>query len=168
MLHVVAVDDNGIMQQLLSMTFSMDQRLQGHVFASGQEALDYALANTVHLFVVDWNMPGAYCGKRLLETLRAIPRYEDTPIVILSGDEEIDLRLEARVLGATGWIVKPFNPGKLRNLIYKLLGLYSNLPIAPTNNTHLFSKREESDPIYFDEFIELENTEKNTGNNAKR
>lgn len=151
MLHVVAVDDNGIMQQLLNMTFSLDQRLRGHVFATGEDALEYAINNRVDLFVVDWNMPGNYNGKRLLETLRAIPRYEQTPIVILSGDEEINVKLEARVLGATGWIVKPFNPGKLRNLIYKLLGLYSGLSVASADNIHIFSRSEESTPIYFEE-----------------
>jgi two-component system chemotaxis response regulator CheY len=151
MLHVVAVDDNGIMQQLLSMTFSLDQRLHGHVFATGADALDYAINNRVDLFVIDWNMPGGYNGKRLLETLRAIPRYEQTPIVVLSGDEEINVKLEARVLGATGWIVKPFNPGKLRNLIYKLLGLYSGLSVASADNIHVFSRNEESAPIYFEE-----------------
>ncbi len=150
MLHIVAVDDNAIMQQLLNMTFSLDKTIHGRVFASAQEALDHTNANRVDLFILDWNMP-VMCGKQLLETLRTMPRHANTPIIILSSDEEIEVKLEARVLGATGWIVKPFNPNKLRTLIYKLLGLYSNLPIVQGSNTRLFAEDDISNPIFFDE-----------------
>jgi two-component system chemotaxis response regulator CheY len=120
MLHVVAVDDNNIVIQLLNATFSIDSKIEGKVFARGKELLEHVQSNHVDLFILDWNMPSHYDGRYLLEVLRETPKFANTPIIILSGDEELDLKLEAKHLGATGWIVKPFDPTKLRTLIFKL------------------------------------------------
>lgn len=138
---VVAVDDNAILRQLLTVTLSMDSSISVKVFADGNEALFYANQNVVDVFVIDWHMPH-YSGSLLLTKLRAIEKYEKTPIIILSGDDDTELKMEAKHLGATGWLVKPFNPNSLKILIRKLLGRYGDvLTISSPENHHVFSEK---------------------------
>ena len=124
MFNVVAVDDCPIMQKILQETFLDDQSLKVSIFSCGRDAVEYVTNNMVDLFIIDWHMPN-YAGKQLLQDLRSINRYEDTPIIILSGDEALDLKLEAKYLGATEWFVKPFDPQLLNKFIHKIESVQS-------------------------------------------
>jgi two-component system chemotaxis response regulator CheY len=118
-MQIVAVDDNAIIQQLLSITFRLDDTLDGHVFGSGDAVMAYASSHAVDVFVIDWVM-SPYHGEDLLRDLRALPAFANTPIIVLSADDEDHIKASAKALGATGWMVKPFQPHQLIRVIKKL------------------------------------------------
>jgi len=119
-MHIVAVDDNTVIQQLLSITFKLDDSFDGHVFGDGDAVMAYANDHTIDVFVIDWMM-SPYHGEDLLRDLRALPAFANTPIIILSADDEDHIKAKAKALGATGWMVKPFQPHQLIRVIKKLV-----------------------------------------------
>jgi two-component system chemotaxis response regulator CheY len=88
--------------------------------ADGQEALEKAQQQHVDLVLTDQNMP-RLDGLGLIRKLRADPKYKDTPILMLT-TESSDLMKEAgKTAGATGWLVKPFDPARLLEVIQKVI-----------------------------------------------
>ena len=120
MTKILAVDDSASMRQMVSFT------LQGAGYevveaCDGQEALNKAKQNQVDLVLSDVNMP-VMDGIALIKQLRTLPSYKFTPILMLTTESAADKKSEGKAAGATGWIVKPFNPDQLLNTIKKVLG----------------------------------------------
>ena len=120
MTKILAVDDSASMRQMVSFT------LQGAGYevveaCDGQEALNKAKQNQVDLVLSDVNMP-VMDGIALIKQLRTLPSYKFTPILMLTTESAADKKTEGKAAGATGWIVKPFNPDQLLNTIKKVLG----------------------------------------------
>jgi two-component system chemotaxis response regulator CheY len=89
--------------------------------ADGQEALEFARGNSVDLVISDVNMP-RMDGIRLIHELRALPGYRLTPLLLLTTESSREKKQEGKLAGATGWIVKPFNPAQLLATLTRLLG----------------------------------------------
>lgn len=87
----------------------------------GQKGLEVALKNSVDLFLLDLNMP-VRDGFGLLEDLRKQPQFAKTPIIMLTTEARDDFKQRGKLYGATGWVVKPVEPPRLRALIDKILG----------------------------------------------
>jgi len=87
----------------------------------GVEALRVAQGKKVDLVLTDINMPNKD-GISLMKELRALPDYKFTPILFLPTESGSDKKEEGKAAGATGWIVKPFNPEQLLATIKKVLG----------------------------------------------
>jgi len=119
-MHILAVDDNITIRQLIAMTLKNTTDLSGQVVATGAEALSLAQRTPFDLIIIDWQMQ-PMDGQALLTALRQIPHHRKTPIIVLSADSDVDTKQIAKDTGATGWIVKPFNPVKLTELIRKLI-----------------------------------------------
>ncbi|MGK0445534.1 MAG: two-component system chemotaxis response regulator CheY [Bermanella sp.] len=120
MAKILAVDDSASMRQMVSFTL----KGAGHdvVEASdGAEALKFAQGQSVDLVLSDVNMPNMN-GLELCKNLRALPSYKFTPILMLTTESSGDKKMEGKSAGATGWIVKPFNPDQLLTTIKKVLG----------------------------------------------
>jgi two-component system, chemotaxis family, chemotaxis protein CheY len=120
MTKILAVDDSASMRQMVSFT------LQGAGYevveaCDGQEALNKAKQSQVDLVLSDVNMP-VMDGIALIKQLRTLPNYKFTPILMLTTESAADKKTEGKAAGATGWIVKPFNPDQLLNTIKKVLG----------------------------------------------
>lgn len=120
MTKILAVDDSASMRQMVSFT------LQGAGYevveaSDGQDALSKAKQNQVDLVLSDVNMP-VMDGIALIKQLRTLPNYKFTPILMLTTESAADKKSEGKAAGATGWIVKPFNPDQLLNTIKKVLG----------------------------------------------
>ena len=88
--------------------------------ADGQEALDYARDNPVDLVITDVNMP-RMDGITLVSELRPLPAYRLTPLLLLTTESSMDKKMEGKKAGATGWIVKPFNPAQLLATLARVL-----------------------------------------------
>jgi len=88
--------------------------------ADGQEALDYARENSVDLVISDVNMP-RMDGITLIGELRQLPAYRLTPMLMLTTESSQEKKQEGKRVGATGWIVKPFNPVQLLATLKRLL-----------------------------------------------
>jgi two-component system chemotaxis response regulator CheY len=119
MQSILAVDDSASMRQMVSFT------LKGagyHVIeaADGQEAYEKAMTQSVDLVLTDQNMP-RMDGVTLVKNLRGLPSYTSTPILILTTESSDDMKSTGRAAGATGWLVKPFDPTKLLEVIRKVI-----------------------------------------------
>lgn len=120
MAKILAVDDSASMRQMVSFTL----KGAGHDVleaCDGVEALNLANQQGVDLVLSDVNMPNMD-GIELCRNLRQLPSYKFTPILMLTTESAGDKKLEGKSAGATGWIVKPFNPEQLLSTIKKVLG----------------------------------------------
>jgi two-component system chemotaxis response regulator CheY len=119
MQSILAVDDSASMRQMVSFT------LKGAGYrvieaSDGQEAYEKAMSNSVDLVLTDQNMP-RMDGVTLARNLRALPAYSTTPILILTTESSVEMKTKGRQAGATGWLVKPFDPNKLIEVIKKVI-----------------------------------------------
>ena len=120
MAKILAVDDSASMRQMV--TFTLKEA--GHNVTEsvdGQQALQTAKGQTFDLVLTDVNMPNMD-GIALIRALRELPHYKFTPILTLTTESTADKKQEGKAAGATGWIVKPFNPEQLLGVINKVLG----------------------------------------------
>ncbi len=116
---ILTVDDSPSIRQMLAYVLSSSGY---HVIeaADGEEGLALAKANTVDLVLTDHNMP-KMDGVTLTRALRALPAYRKVPIMMLSTESSATLKQAGRDAGATGWMVKPFDPDKLLEMLKKAL-----------------------------------------------
>ncbi len=117
---VLSVDDSNSIRQMVSFT------LKGAGYevieaSDGQEALDKAKGKTVDLVLTDQNMP-RMDGITLIKSLRALPSYKSVPILMLTTESGDAMKAQGKSAGATGWIVKPFDPNKLLEVVKKVIG----------------------------------------------
>ena len=87
----------------------------------GMDGLEKAKAQSVNLILTDQNMP-RMDGITLVKSLRALPQYASTPILMLTTESSDDMKTQGRAAGATGWLVKPFDPQKLIEVVRKVIG----------------------------------------------
>jgi len=116
---ILAVDDSASMRQMVNFT------LKGAGYdvvqaVDGVEALEYARLHSVDLVLTDVNMP-RMDGITLVKELRALPSYRYTPMLVLTTESSQDKKMQGKQAGATGWIVKPFNPDQLLATIARVL-----------------------------------------------
>ncbi|NOX75940.1 MAG: response regulator [Gammaproteobacteria bacterium] len=120
MANILAVDDSASMRQMVVFTL----KGAGHQVAEakdGQEALGLAKSQKFDLVLTDVNMP-RMDGISLARELRALPAFKFVPILMLTTEAGLNKKQEGRAAGATGWIVKPFNPEQLLATIKKVMG----------------------------------------------
>ena len=119
MANILIVDDSASMRQMVAFTL----RSAGHnvVDASdGVEGLNKAKTSQFDLVISDVNMPNKN-GLELTADLRALPNYKFTPILLLTTESAGDKKSAGKNAGATGWIVKPFNPETLNQTVNKVI-----------------------------------------------
>jgi two-component system chemotaxis response regulator CheY len=88
---------------------------------NGREALDVLDRVAPHLVITDVNMP-ELDGLALLRRIRSLPSFRFTPVLILTSESGADMKENGRAAGATGWLVKPFDPDQLRLVVAQVLG----------------------------------------------
>jgi two-component system chemotaxis response regulator CheY len=87
----------------------------------GVDALEKAKTRKFDCVVTDVNMPNKD-GITLIRDLRALPDYKFIPMLMLTTESGIEKKQEGKAAGATGWMVKPFNPDQLLKTLLKVLG----------------------------------------------
>jgi two-component system chemotaxis response regulator CheY len=120
MATILTVDDTASMRQMISFTLNS----VGHEViqaCDGKEALKLLEGKKVDLVIADINMPNMD-GITLVKSLREQAVYKFIPILVLTTESQESKRQQGKVAGATGWIVKPFNPEQLLNVVKKVLG----------------------------------------------
>ncbi len=120
MVRILAVDDSPSMRDMVrialtSAGFEVTQAMDG------EEALALARQHSFDLILSDVNMP-KMDGIALIRALRAEAPYRHTPILMLTTDGSVDRKREGKEAGATGWIVKPFDPAQLIATMLRVLG----------------------------------------------
>jgi two-component system chemotaxis response regulator CheY len=120
MASILAVDDSASMRQMVSFTL----RSSGYDVIEaidGQDALDKIGDRHVDLVLTDQNMP-RMDGLTLIRELRCVDRFKRTPILMLTTESTDQMKAQGKAAGATGWLVKPFDPAKLLEVVKKLIG----------------------------------------------
>ncbi|MBP7132711.1 MAG: response regulator [Aquabacterium sp.] len=116
---ILAVDDSASMRQMVSFTLkSAGYNVVEAV--DGQDALEKAGGRSFDLVLTDQNMP-RMDGISLTKKLRESPQFKTTPILILTTESSDQMKQAGRAAGATGWLVKPFDPNKLIEVIQKVI-----------------------------------------------
>lgn len=119
MLSILAVDDSASMRKMVSFTLT---GAGFHVVEAvdGQDAFEKAQSHTIDLVLTDQNMP-RLDGLGLTRKLRDHPKFKATPILILTTESSDQMKQAGRSAGATGWLVKPFDPNRLIEVIQKVI-----------------------------------------------
>lgn len=120
MAKILAVDDSASIRQMVTLTLKM----AGHEIveaSDGADGLSKAKGDKFDLVLTDVNMPNMD-GITLCRELRALADYKFTPILVLTTEAGADKKGEGKAAGATGWLVKPFNPDQLTATVKKVLG----------------------------------------------
>lgn len=120
MASILAVDDSASMREMVSFTLK-SAGFDVTEAEDGVDALSKANGSSFNLVLADVNMPNMD-GITLIKELRALPSYKFTPMLMLTTEAGADKKAEGKAAGATGWIVKPFNPDQLVATIQKVLG----------------------------------------------
>lgn len=87
----------------------------------GQDGLEKAREETFDLVLTDQNMP-RMDGLTLIRSLRALSTYEKVPILMLTTEASDEMKQKGRAAGANGWLVKPFDPQRLTEVVKKVIG----------------------------------------------
>ena len=116
---VLAVDDSPSMRQMVAFTLK-SSGYEVIEAVDGLDGLDKARAGHVSLVLTDQNMP-RMDGLTLIRSLRGLPEYARTPILMLTTEASAEMKAEGRAAGATGWLVKPFDPVKRIEVIGKVI-----------------------------------------------
>jgi two-component system chemotaxis response regulator CheY len=119
MANILAVEDAATMRQVVNFTLTD----AGHTVseaANVDEALAQVAKERFDLIICDVNMPGRN-GLELVKLLRAMPDSRFVPILMLTTEHREELKAQGRAVGATGWIVKPFDPSVLLDVVKKVM-----------------------------------------------
>ncbi len=116
---VLAVDDSASIRQMVS--FTLKSAGYGVVEAAdGLAGLKAAQSAVFNLVLTDQNMPNMD-GLTLIKSLRALPAYRKVPILMLTTESSATIKSQGRAAGATGWLVKPFDPAQLLEVVAKVI-----------------------------------------------
>ncbi len=115
----LVVDDSTSMRQMVAFTLQSAgfETIEG---VNGVDALAKSSTANVDLVVTDLNMP-EMDGITLVKELRAKPEFKFTPILLLTTESQEGKKQEGKAAGATGWMVKPFNPDQLMAVVKKVV-----------------------------------------------
>ena len=117
---ILAVDDSASIRQMV--TFTLKSSGYEVVEAvDGMDGLEKAKAKIVNLVLTDQNMP-RMDGLQLIKLLRELPSYAKTPILMLTTESSDEMKAKGRAAGANGWLVKPFDPQRLIEVVKKVIG----------------------------------------------
>ena len=117
---ILAVDDSGSLRQMV--VFSLKAAGYQVIEAvDGQDGLEKAKSGNFDLVLTDQNMP-RMDGLTLIRSLRNLPAYQSVPILMLTTEASAEMKAKGRAAGANGWLVKPFDPQRLVEVVKKVIG----------------------------------------------
>lgn len=116
---VLAVDDSASMRQMVSATLE-SKGFKVTMAGDGEEALKIAQTSAFSLVITDVNMP-KMDGITLVKRLRQLPSYKFTPLLLLTTESAPEMKSKGKAAGATGWLVKPFDPDRLLQTVDKVV-----------------------------------------------
>lgn len=117
---ILTVDDSPSIRQMVGFTLK-SAGYEVSEAVDGQDGLDKAKSRTFSLILTDQNMP-RMDGLTLIKTLRTLPQYRTVPILMLTTESGDAMKMQGKAAGATGWLVKPFDPQKLLEVVKKVIG----------------------------------------------
>jgi two-component system chemotaxis response regulator CheY len=117
--RIMTIDDSPSLRQMVALTLE-NAGYEVVEASDGRDAVAKLGGREYHLFVTDLNMPGMD-GIELTRKLRSMPEYRFVPIVLLTTESNQEKKMQGKAAGATGWIVKPFQPADLLATVKKVM-----------------------------------------------
>ena len=112
---ICIVDDHLNIREMLRYALTL-QGVEVVEAVDGADALEKIVALDIDLFLIDWLMPNVD-GLEMLRRLRAMEAFTETPVVMISGRDDIEARNRARELGVLYWLKKPFRISELQRVV---------------------------------------------------
>ncbi|KLN63923.1 MULTISPECIES: response regulator [Vibrio] len=119
MTKILAVDDSVSIRQMVSHTLR-DAGYDVETANDGRDALSKVSSSKFDVVISDVNMPNMG-GFELVKALREKPQYKFIPILMLTTETSTDKKQQGKSVGATGWLVKPFNPDTLLKTLKRVI-----------------------------------------------
>jgi two-component system chemotaxis response regulator CheY len=116
--RILTIDDSKTMRDMLMLTLA-EAGFDVLQAVDGQDGLDVLVNEQVDVVITDINMP-RMDGYEVIRQLRRDPNHKTTPILVLTTESEAEKKNLAREAGATGWMVKPFDPDRLIATVRKV------------------------------------------------
>lgn len=119
MAKILTVDDSNSIRRMVAMTL----RSAGHEVEEACDGLDgfnKAQSQSFDALLVDVNMPNMD-GITMIRQLRCTDAYAHTPMLVLTTESSKERKMEGREAGATGWMVKPFDPETLLQTLQRII-----------------------------------------------
>jgi len=116
-IRVMVVDDALYIRELISLIL----RNEGYEVikaANGKEALNALNGTNIDMLITDLNMPEVN-GIELVESLRNMPDFKSTPVLMVTSENQESIRKRARQAGVNEWMLKPFIPKQLVDTVKK-------------------------------------------------
>lgn len=117
---ILTVDDSASIRQMVAFTLK-SAGYEVVEAVDGEDGLNKAKAKAANLVLTDQNMP-KMDGLSLIKALRGLPQYRSVPILMLTTESSDAMKSAGKAAGATGWLVKPFEPQKLLEVVKKVIG----------------------------------------------
>lgn len=117
---ILTVDDSPSIRRMVAMTLG-DAGYRVIEAVDGLDGLDKAMSQSVDGIITDQNMPNMD-GISFIREFRSRPEGKGVPIIVLSTESSDGLKQTAREVGATGWMVKPFDQARLVAVVKKVFG----------------------------------------------
>jgi two-component system chemotaxis response regulator CheY len=117
--RILTIDDSKTIRDMLRMTL-VDAGFEVLQAVDGQDGCEVMDRETVDLVITDINMPRMN-GYEVVRNLRNRPDLKGLPILVLTTESDTDKKNLAREAGATGWMVKPFDPDRLIATVRKVI-----------------------------------------------
>lgn len=117
--RILTIDDSKTIRDMLRMTL-VDAGFEVIQAVDGREGIEVMDRETVDLVITDINMPRMN-GYEVVRDLRSRPELKGLPILVLTTESDTDKKNLAREAGATGWMVKPFDPDRLVATVRKVI-----------------------------------------------
>ncbi|MCW5692852.1 MAG: response regulator [Pseudolabrys sp.] len=118
--RILTIDDSKTIRDMLMLTLA-EAGFDVIQAVDGQDGLDVLAKekDEVDVIITDINMP-RMDGYEVIRNLRRDPTYKSKPILVLTTESDGDKKNQAREAGATGWMVKPFDPERLVATVRKV------------------------------------------------
>lgn len=116
--RILTIDDSKTIRDMLRLTL-LDAGFEVLQAVDGQDGIEVLAKEPVDIVITDINMP-KMDGYGVIRHMRADAAHKSTPVLVLTTESETEKRNLAREAGATGWMVKPFDPDRLIATINKV------------------------------------------------
>ncbi len=150
---ILVIDDDQV--NLFMVTSILAQQAKVVKKSSGQEALDYLASHSVDLVLLDYRMPGM-SGMDVLQEIRHREEMRNVPVIIMTGEVDIELETDVFQSGAVDFIRKPFAPMVLRERTHRIIQneyLKRNLRQEVVRQTRLAEHRLAASQRLFDQTV---------------
>lgn len=123
-MRVLAIDDSRTIRDLVNLTLTREG-FDAVLAEDGQHGIETleSMSEPPDAILTDINMP-RLDGFGFIQAVRKRPDFDGIPILVLTTESAKEMRTRAREAGATGWIVKPFDPARLVGALRTVTGLH--------------------------------------------